>query len=97
VDEIIIIGREANVIEQFESNMSNSFDMVDLGLLHYCLSVKVWQIGSIIFSSQIKYARSLLDRFIMTDCKILSTPMDKGLKLFAKTDSKAVTESFYWK
>jgi hypothetical protein len=31
----------------------------------------------------------------MTDCKISSTPMEKGLKLSAKTDSKAVNESIY--
>jgi len=31
----------------------------------------------------------------MTDCKILSTPMEKGLKLSAKADFKAVNESIY--
>jgi hypothetical protein len=40
-------------------------------------------------------SRSLLDKFRITDCKILSTPMEKGLKLSAKTDSKAVNELVY--
>jgi hypothetical protein len=31
----------------------------------------------------------------MLDCKISSTPMEKGLKLLAKTDSKAVNELVY--
>ena len=31
----------------------------------------------------------------MTNCKISSTPMEKGLKLSAKTDSKAISESLY--
>jgi hypothetical protein len=84
-----------SAIEQIKSNMSKYFDMTDLGLLHYCLGVEVWQTGSNIFVSQTKYARSLLDRFRMTDCKISSTPMEKGLKLSAKTDSKAVNESVY--
>jgi hypothetical protein len=69
--------------------------MIDLGLLHYCLGVEVFQIGRNIFVSQAKYARSLMDKFRMEDCKISSTPMEKGLKLSAKTDSKAVSESLY--
>ena len=67
--------------------------MRDLGLLHYCLGVDVWQTGSNIFISQTKYARSLLDKFRMIACKISSTPMEKVLKLLAKFDSKAVNES----
>jgi hypothetical protein len=61
VDDIIITGSEASAIEQIKSNMSKAFDMTDLGLLHYCLGVEVWQTCSNIFVSQTKYARSLLD------------------------------------
>jgi hypothetical protein len=75
--------------------MSKTFDMIDLGLLHYYLGVEVWQISSSIFVSQTIYAKSLFDKFKMTDCKILSTPMEKGLKLSTKTNSKAVNELVY--
>jgi hypothetical protein len=75
--------------------MSREFDRTVLGLLHYWLGVEVWKTGSNIFFSQAKYAKSLLDKFRMEDCKISSTPMEKGLKLSAKTDSKAVSESLY--
>ena len=95
MDDIIITGSEVDAIAWIKSNMSRAFDMTDLGLLHYCLGVEVWQTRSIIFVSQAKYARSLLDKFRMEDCKISSTPMEKGLKLSAKTDSKAVSESLY--
>ena len=37
----------------------------------------------------------LLNKFKITNCKILSTPMEKGLKLSTKIDSKAVNESIY--
>jgi hypothetical protein len=92
---MIIIGSEEDAITWIKSNMSREFDMTDLGLLHYCLGVEVWQTGSNIFFSQEKYARSLLDKLRMEDCKISSTPMEKGMKLSAKTDSKAVSESLY--
>jgi hypothetical protein len=69
--------------------------MTDLCLVYYCLGVEVWQTGSNIFVSQAKYAKSLLDKFRMEDCKISSTPMEKKLKLSTKTNSKAVSESLY--
>jgi hypothetical protein len=95
VDDIIITCSEESSIEQIKSNMSKTFNMTNLGLLHYYLGVEVWKICSNIFVSQTKYARSLLDRFIMTNCKISPTPIEKGLKLSAKTDSKVVNESIY--
>jgi hypothetical protein len=78
--DIIITGSEESDIKQIKSNMSKTFDMIDLGLLLYCLGVEVWKKGSNIFFSQTKYVRSLLERFKMTDCKISSTPMEKGMK-----------------
>jgi hypothetical protein len=76
--------------------MSKYFDMTDLGLLiNYCLVVEVWKIGRNIFVSQEKYVKDFLDRFRMTICKILSTFMEKGLKLSSKNDSKVVNESIY--
>jgi hypothetical protein len=95
VDDIIITGSEEDAITWIKSNMSRAFDMTDLGLLHCCLGVEVWQTESIIFVSQAKYSRSLLDKFRMENCKISPTPMEKGLKLSAKIDSKAVSESLY--
>jgi hypothetical protein len=97
VDDIIITSIEESAIKQIESNMNKTFDMTGLGLLHYCLGVEVWRIGSFIFVSQTKYAMTLLDRFIMTDCKISSTLVVKGIKFLAKTISKSINESVYRK
>eukprot|EP00253_Pinus_taeda_P002223 PITA_02223 len=36
--------------------------MTDLGLLHYCLGIEVWQTENNIFLSQSKYAKNLVDR-----------------------------------
>jgi hypothetical protein len=65
--------------------MSKSCDFTGLGILHYFLGVEVQQTWTNIFISQTKYARSVLD---MTNCKILSTSMEK-------TNSKVVNESIY--
>jgi hypothetical protein len=88
VDDIIIIDSEASAVEQTKSNMSKDFDMTDLGLICYCLGIEVQQTCSNTFISQTKYAKSLLHRFRMADCKISFTPMEKGMKLSSKTNSK---------
>eukprot|EP00253_Pinus_taeda_P002611 PITA_02611 len=61
------------------------FDMTDLGL-HYCLGVEVWQTENNIFLSQSKYAKNLVDRFRMQDCKPATTPTEPRLKLLAHSD-----------
>lgn len=96
-DDIIITGTEASAITKVKSNTSKAFDMTDLGLLHYCLGVEAWQTSNNIFVLQTKYARSLLDKFRMTDCKISSITMEKGLKLSTKIGSKTVNQPVYRK
>eukprot|EP00253_Pinus_taeda_P003502 PITA_03502 len=68
--------------------------MTDLGLLHYCLGVELWQTKNI-FLSQSKYARNLVDRFRMQDCKLATTPMELGLKLSAQSSSPLVDETLF--
>jgi hypothetical protein len=36
-------------MEQIKYDMSKTFDMIYLGLLHYCLGVELWKIESSIF------------------------------------------------
>jgi hypothetical protein len=93
VDNTIITGSEASAIEQIESNISKDLDMTNLNLLHQCLKVEVWQTGSSMFFSQTKHAKSLFDMFKMTYCKISFIPMEKGLKLSTKTNSKEINKS----
>eukprot|EP00253_Pinus_taeda_P006058 PITA_06058 len=86
-----------HLIHGIKQDLCNTFDMTDLGLLHYCLGVEVWQIENNIFLSQSKYARSLVDRFRMQDCKPATTPMELGLKLSAQSSSPLVDESLFRK
>eukprot|EP00253_Pinus_taeda_P022312 PITA_22312 len=69
--------------------------MTNLGLLHYCLGVEVWQTKNHIFLSQSKYAKNLVDRFRMQDCKPATTPMEPGLKLSAHSSSLPVDETLF--
>lgn len=49
--------------------------------IHYYLGVEVNQTSRYIFIFQGKYVGELLNRFLMQDCKPLSTSMEQDLKL----------------
>lgn len=95
VDDQIITRSSTNLIEEIKQNLCHSFDMTNLGHLHYCLGVEVCQTKGSNFISQSKYARSFLYTFWMNDSKSASTPMEKGLKLPIKSDSPRVDESAF--
>ena len=50
--------------------------MIDLGLMSYFLGMKVKQDHDGVFISQKKYAREILKKLHMEDCKSTSTPMN---------------------
>ena len=61
-----------------------TFEMTDLGLLHYFLGLEVKQAADGIFISQQKYAMDLLKRHNMFRCNTASTPMNVGEALRAE-------------
>eukprot|EP00253_Pinus_taeda_P035859 PITA_35859 len=68
-------------IASIKKELGKSFEMTDLGYVHYYLGIEVTQHPKSIFLSQKKYIGDLLNRFGMTECNPLSTPMEQNLKL----------------
>eukprot|EP00253_Pinus_taeda_P014380 PITA_14380 len=95
VDDLIITGSSAHLIHGIKQDLCSTFDMTDLGLLQYCVGVEVWQTENNIFLSQSKYAKILVDRFRMQDCKLATTPMEPGLKLSTQSSSPLVDETLF--
>ena len=60
--------------------------MTNIELMLYFLSIEVKQVDDEIFISQERYAKEILKKFKMKNCKPISTPLDCGVKLF-KNDS----------
>jgi hypothetical protein len=83
------------LIQEEKDSLCKSFDMTDLGLLHYCLGIEVWQQPNKIFISQTKYASKLLEKFRMEDCNPNKTPMEVNLKLSKDDESEVVNELLY--
>lgn len=81
VDDLIFTGSSSTMFDDFKQSMMNEFEMSDLGLMHYFLGYEVAQNSAGIFSSQKKYVREILERFQMTNCNSVGTPVELGLKL----------------
>ncbi|CAL2227384.1 unnamed protein product [Prunus armeniaca] len=82
VDDIVYIGRSTRMREEFKTEMMCKYEMSDLGS---------------IFIHQKKYAKTLLEKFELKDCKPVCTPLVATDKLQREDGSKAADESLHRK
>lgn len=95
VDDLIFTGSSSTMFDDFKQSMMNEFEMSDLGLMHYFLGYEVAQNSAGIFISQKKYVREILERFQMTNCNSVGTPVELGLKLTKDHEGKKVDSTLY--
>ncbi|XP_022883572.1 uncharacterized protein LOC111400387 [Olea europaea var. sylvestris] len=69
------------MITEFKKAMTQEFEMTDIGPMTYYLGIEVKQMEDCIFISQARYAKEILKKFNMEDCKPLCTPIECGTKL----------------
>ena len=81
VDDLVIAGADLGEIDRMKLQLAASFDMKDLGDLHYILGIKVIRTPEGILISQQHYMLSMLFKFGMADCKSVLTPLDRTVKL----------------
>eukprot|EP00253_Pinus_taeda_P007977 PITA_07977 len=95
VDDVIFIGNDDYLIENFKAFMKEEFEITDIDLLRYFLGIEVEQSGNDIFISQEKYVNEVLERFNMQDIKAAITPTVMGLKLSKEDSNKDFDPSLY--
>ena len=83
------------MFDKFKKSMMAEFDMTDLGMMHYFLGIEVVQSAGGIFISQKKYAQEILDKFQMTDCNHVGTPVETSMKLFKDPEGRKVDSTLY--
>jgi hypothetical protein len=81
VDDLIITGSDRDDIRSFKEDMSATFKMSNLGLLHYYFDIEVKQSASGILLSQGAYVIKILERSSMIGCNPCHVPMEARLKL----------------
>ena len=69
------------MFKDFKKAMAREFEMTDIGLMAYYLGIEVKQMEEGIFISQEGYAKEILKKYEMLDCKPVSTPVECGVKL----------------
>ena len=75
VDDIIVASSSQEATSALLKNLKNDFALKDLGELDYFLGIEVKKIHDGILLTQEKYAKDILKRVGMKDCKPSSTPL----------------------
>ncbi|KAF3634577.1 putative phospholipid-transporting ATPase 1-like [Capsicum annuum] len=95
VDDVLVTWSNTKHIEDFKQEMMQAFEMNDLGLMSYFLGMEIKQGQNEVFICQKKYAKEILKKFNMEDCKEMSTPMIQKEKL-SKNDGAEKVEETDW-
>ena len=88
VDYLIITGSASHLIKDIKIQLGQTFEMKDLGEIHYCLGLEIWREGSKTMITQSKYTREILERFNMSESKLVSTPLEENVKLSSVDETK---------
>lgn len=78
VDDILIASNDPSEMDKMKASLSKTFNMKDLGPLHYCLGIEFEQDldKGVIVMKQQKYVTEILERFGMVDCNPVATPLN---------------------
>ena len=95
VDDLIIGSDCPHLMKETKGKLNNRFDMKDLGKLRFCLGIEVlWNKNGSCGLRQTSYVLETLEKFNMSDCKPVSTPMVSGLKLSKQMCANTDEEKF---
>ncbi|KAL0456199.1 UNVERIFIED_CONTAM: Retrovirus-related Pol polyprotein from transposon RE2 [Sesamum latifolium] len=86
---------KVKMIQDFKEDMMKTFEMSDLGLMHFFLGIEINQEKERIFICQKKYTKTLLKKFRMEGCKTVTTPLVTGEKYQKEDGSRKVDGSIY--
>ena len=77
VDDMAVAGRSLARITQFKNDLTNVFNITDLGELKYILGIQVKRDRKTctISLNQTTYIHYILTRFGLQDCTLVSTPL----------------------
>ena len=95
VDDLLVTGSNAGLVQQFKDQMMQVFEMTDLGEMSYFLGMEIQQQEKGIFVGQFKYAKEVLKKFNMENCKPVSTPLMQNEKLSKNDGAAKVNEGLY--
>lgn len=83
VDDLILLSDSMDALNQVKHSLAATFEMKDLGEIHYCLGIQVVRDRKhrLVRLGQEKYVLDVLHKFGMDECKPIGTPLDANSKL----------------
>ena len=87
VDDLLIIGNNDEIIQECISKLKATFEMTDLGLLHYYLGMQVYQYKDCTYLSQSKYISDILQKFGMEECRYAMILISPGITMSLSSNS----------
>ncbi|KAL4582349.1 hypothetical protein LXL04_006896 [Taraxacum kok-saghyz] len=83
VDDMLIVGQDATMIDNLKKDLSKFFDMKDLGPAQQILGMKITRDRKArkLFLSQEEYVERVIKRFNMENAKPVGTPLANHFKL----------------
>ena len=79
VDDLFLVGKDLGKIREVKRGLNAEFNMKDLGEARYLLGIEIRrQKNGDVFLVQERYARDVVERFSMSGCKPVSTPLEMG-------------------
>jgi hypothetical protein len=81
VDDIVLTSNSTSILDHLILQLSQVFDIKDLGTLHYFLGIQVIRTPKNLLLTQTKYASNLLIKHYMVDSKPAQTPCSPNTRL----------------
>jgi len=95
--DLLITGNNDEIIQECISKLKATFEMTDLGLLHYYLGMQVYQYKDCTYLIQSKYISDILYKFGMEECRYTAIPVSPGITVTLSSNSQLGNATTYRK
>jgi hypothetical protein len=95
VDDIIFGSTNESLAKEFSKLMSKEFEMSMMGELTFFLGLQIKQVEEGTFVNQAKYAKELVTKYCLEDCKLAKIPVATNIRLGKDEAGKSVDISLY--
>ena len=95
VDDLIFIGSNPNMFDEFKKEMTKEFKMINIGIMSYYLGIEVKQKYKGNLITQEGYPIEVLTKFKMNGSNPVGTPMEYEIKLSKHEEGNKVDPNLY--
>lgn len=83
VDDVVIICKSCETMSKFKEYLKGEFRMTDLDEIKLFLGIRIERSDGVISLHQSNYIDTLLKKFNMSECNVVSTPLENKLNYVA--------------